>query len=277
MQAAASPSMVTDDPEVVRRIEAGAAADSAAVADALRRLRPELGSEARPWAGGQLVALGPGYYVNRAVGVAIGQAVTIDDLDEAEGFFARHGLPLEIELCPHADPSLLEALGARGCRIAWFRHVMVRSVGAADLEPCTEPVTAEVVTEETIGRWQQTLRDCHGATGERGEISDAFAAAAHAIPGAADLLAYVDGGVVGVGSVTIRDGRAELGGAATLPAWRGRGVQSALLRIRLALAAGAGCDLAVATADPGTTSVRNLGRHGFVTAYTQVGVVLASP
>jgi GNAT superfamily N-acetyltransferase len=276
----------TDDLELVRRVESGAAADAAAIADALRRLRPDLSSQARPWAGGQLVALGAGHYVNRAVGAGLGQPVTAADLDEAEAFFARRGLPLELELCPHAHPSLLLLLGERGLRILWFRHVMVRPVGTADaapadadpgdVDPTSLGTTMQVVTDGDLPRWQQILRAGNGLTGAAGEISDVFAAAAHAAPGATDLLACVDGEVVGAASLTVRDGRAELGGAVTLPRWRGRGVQAELLRARLGLAARAGCDLAVATADPGTTSARNLHRHGFRTAYTQAGVVVAS-
>jgi GNAT superfamily N-acetyltransferase len=56
---------------------------------------------------------------------------------------------------------------------------------------------------------------------------------------------------------------AMLGGAATLPAFRRRGVQRALIEARLAVAARAGCELAIVTADPGSSSARNVERTGF--------------
>lgn len=55
---------------------------------------------------------------------------------------------------------------------------------------------------------------------------------------------------------------AVLGGASTLPAARGKGVQAVLLRQRLADASRAGCWLAAATAAPASASLRNLERAG---------------
>jgi GNAT superfamily N-acetyltransferase len=99
-------------------------------------------------------------------------------------------------------------------------------------------------------------------------ISDRYAAAAHGAPGATDVLAYVDGTVAGAASVIVRDGRAALGGAVTLPAFRRRGLHAALIQWRLRQAARSGCDLATAAADVGSASARNLQRQGFVVAYT---------
>ncbi|WP_253829825.1 GNAT family N-acetyltransferase [Prauserella aidingensis] len=63
--------------------------------------------------------------------------------------------------------------------------------------------------------------------------------------------------------MTAHDDVAVLGGAATLPAYRGRGAQHRLLRHRLRVAAESGCNLAVATAQPSSTSMRNLRISGF--------------
>ena len=65
-------------------------------------------------------------------------------------------------------------------------------------------------------------------------------------------------------------GTAVLAAAATLPGFRGRGCQTALLHRRLTDAATSGCDLAVGEASPGTTSQRNMERIGLRTAYTKV-------
>jgi GNAT superfamily N-acetyltransferase len=54
-----------------------------------------------------------------------------------------------------------------------------------------------------------------------------------------------------------------LGGAATLPAARGAGAQTALLAHRLSLAGHLGAPLATATAAPGSPSIRNLAGAGF--------------
>jgi len=59
-------------------------------------------------------------------------------------------------------------------------------------------------------------------------------------------------------------GVAQLCGAATLPAHRRRGVQSALLASRLHDAARQGCDIAVVTTQPGSKSQQNVQRQGFL-------------
>jgi ribosomal protein S18 acetylase RimI-like enzyme len=62
---------------------------------------------------------------------------------------------------------------------------------------------------------------------------------------------------------------AQLCGAATLPASRRRGVQSALLRRRLSDAQRAGCRLAVMTTQPGSKSQENAARQGFTLLYAR--------
>ena len=92
------------------------------------------------------------------------------------------------------------------------------------------------------------------------------------LPGVTALLALIDGEPVGAASVMTLSSTALLGGAATLPAFRRRGVQRALIAARLAVAAHAGCDLAVITADPGSSSGRNAERSGFQLVCNHVGM-----
>jgi GNAT superfamily N-acetyltransferase len=83
-------------------------------------------------------------------------------------------------------------------------------------------------------------------------------------------LALVNGKPAAGATVAMRDGVAGLFGASTLPAYRSRGLQTALLQKRLASAEAVGCDLAVSLARPGSTSERNIARHGMQTLYTRV-------
>ena len=71
------------------------------------------------------------------------------------------------------------------------------------------------------------------------------------------------------------EGVAQLCGAATLPAHRRRGVQSALLDARLAIAGQSGCDVAVVTTQPGSKSQENVQRRGFELLYTRAILVRA--
>jgi ribosomal protein S18 acetylase RimI-like enzyme len=83
-------------------------------------------------------------------------------------------------------------------------------------------------------------------------------------------LARVDGAVAGGATLALREGVAGLFGASTLPAFRNRGVQTALLRLRLARAMAEKCDLAVCIAQPGSISQRNVVRQEFSVLYTRV-------
>jgi GNAT superfamily N-acetyltransferase len=71
----------------------------------------------------------------------------------------------------------------------------------------------------------------------------------------------------------LSEGVAQLTGAATLPAHRRRGVQTALLSTRLADAVRAGCDIAVVTTAPGSKSQQNVQRRGFHLLYTRAVLV----
>jgi GNAT superfamily N-acetyltransferase len=83
-------------------------------------------------------------------------------------------------------------------------------------------------------------------------------------------LARINGRVVGGATVALRGNVAGLFGASTLPEFRRRGVQTALLHARLRRAAETNCDLAVSLAQPGSASNRNIARRGFQTLYTRV-------
>jgi GNAT superfamily N-acetyltransferase len=93
------------------------------------------------------------------------------------------------------------------------------------------------------------------------------------------LVAYCDGHVAaGAGGLIIPERRmAALFGASTLPDFRDRGLQSALLHARLQLASEAGCDLAVVVTQPGSVSQRNAERAGFRVAYSKALLMRSCP
>jgi GNAT superfamily N-acetyltransferase len=133
------------------------------------------------------------------------------------------------------------------------------------------------VDDRALDEWLDVLADGNDiATAEDRVVSDEFGRAAHRIPGAANLLALVDGHAVGCGTLRVTSGVGLLGAAATRSGHRGRGVQSALLRHRLRLAVERGCDLVAATALPAGASARNLLRHGLRLVDTQLVMTAGS-
>ena len=82
-------------------------------------------------------------------------------------------------------------------------------------------------------------------------------------------LAWRDGEPAAAASMRIVDGVAWLNGSATLPAHRRRGLQTALVQHRLALARDEGADIATMTTSPGSRSKHNAERRGFALAYSR--------
>jgi ribosomal protein S18 acetylase RimI-like enzyme len=89
------------------------------------------------------------------------------------------------------------------------------------------------------------------------------------------FVATIDGKQVACGTgLVIPEHRVfALCGAGTQPEYRGRGLQTALLRARMAAAVEAGCEYAVVVTQGGTISQRNAERLGFRVAYSKVTVI----
>ena len=94
-------------------------------------------------------------------------------------------------------------------------------------------------------------------------------------PEALTFLATVDGvPIAGAAGRIIPEHRVfALFGAGTLPNFRGRGIQTALLGTRMKAAADADCELAVVVTRGGTISERNCIRLGFQIAYSKATVI----
>jgi ribosomal protein S18 acetylase RimI-like enzyme len=118
--------------------------------------------------------------------------------------------------------------------------------------PDGSPQSSEVFEDQTL---RQVFHD--------------FAASA----GFTRYLARVNGVNAGGAGLRLSDRIAQFCGAATLPAFRRRGVQAALLRCRLHDAAEAGCDVAVVTTQPGSKSNHNAQRQGFALLYARAVLV----
>jgi ribosomal protein S18 acetylase RimI-like enzyme len=82
-------------------------------------------------------------------------------------------------------------------------------------------------------------------------------------------LARLNGIPAGAALLAIDDDLGYLANASTLPEYRRRGVQTALIAARIADAQAAGCDLVSSQAEFGSPSQRNLERAGLHVAYTK--------
>ena len=263
--------VVIVDRDLVVRLESSAAASAIALAEAFRTIYPGDPARCERLGSGALVALGPGRYVNRAIGV------TMDDprdgeLGAIERFFAAAGVDSAIELASWCSEGLLQRLTARGYSNQWFRDVYVQwAGGAAPSAPAGGGVTFEVVAPATVQGWQQVLADGLGNAGDEARrTSNEFALAVHGVPGSVDVIAVSTASWSVVAPCS--PPRASPGWAARRRARStGDGACSRLLlAYRIGEVQATGCDVVAATALSGSTSARNLARAGFTLAYVQV-------
>jgi len=218
---------------------------------------------------------GFGRKLNHVVGLGMGTVVTDEDLDGLVRAYAARGMAAEIDLCPHADPSALAALGRAGFTVNAFSNTYVRALIGDDLVARAAD-HIDVLTERTDTKPKFVAASVAGFGGQAQSkptiLLDTLARIAMARADTTLFIAMVDG--VAAGSAGMSVLHSDLGPiahlyiASTLPAYRGKGIQLALLRARLRSARRAGCVLASVTARPGNGSTRNVERAGFSLAYT---------
>jgi GNAT superfamily N-acetyltransferase len=229
-------------------------------------------------AGGVACFAEPGSPFNKVCGVGFDGVPA--DLDEVERAFADVGATVQFEVSNLADPALVEMLTGRGYRLVSFENVLGRPV-AADEAPQPRGVEIRRIGEDEFETWIGLTTDGIAQPDVEGvpsheEFPREVVERAQRDMAAAGLryyLALVDGVPAGGGSMRIAEGVAQLTGAATAPAHRRRGAQSALLQSRLNDAATQGCDIATVATQPGSKSQQNVQRRDFDLLYTRAIVV----
>jgi GNAT superfamily N-acetyltransferase len=241
---------------------------------ALQRYWPDATSEVI--AGGTAVFGGQNYPANHIVGMGLYGAVTLADVEQVEEFYNSRRVPCEIVVSPLADPSLRDLLAPRGYRITEFNSVLIRRLEGCKSIPPADAITIERVTSDTEQLWDRTIAR---GFAEYGPLPDNLFAAFSTLPDSLNFLARVNGEPAGggMGAIMREAGIAALFGTATVPEFRGRGVQTALINRRLWDAAQQGCEYAVVSTMPGSGSQRNMERRGFRVAYTKIVMVRSWP
>jgi GNAT superfamily N-acetyltransferase len=261
------------DHALASRLERAEASANARFVETRARLAPESGAAWIEVEGAYAMYDGPRSPCTQTFGLGLFEIPTTAGMDTLEEFFAERGAPVFHEVSPLADKSLLFMFHDRGYQPFEFTSVMFLDLSAplASSGLHDGRVRARIARAEESGLWAETAAE---GWRELTEIISEPAAdllrAAAATEGAVPFLAELDGTPVAAAYLATGDGVALLAGASTIPEWRNRGAQRALLDTRLRFAAAAGCDLAMVCAEPGSASQRNAERHGFRIAYTRI-------
>jgi ribosomal protein S18 acetylase RimI-like enzyme len=235
-----------------------------------------------PVAGGVASFAEEGSPLNKVAGLGFGGVPSTAALDEVEQAFTARGAPVQVELAHLVDPTIGALLTDRGYRLTSFENVLGLAL-TGEHERVTPPgVEVRPSGDDEFEPWLDVVADgfahpdTQGAPSHEEFPREIVARTMRDLTAAAGVMRYValrDGVLAGGASFRVAEGVAQLTGAATAPAHRRRGVQTALLSARLADAAAAGCDIAVITTQPGSKSQQNAQRRGFDLLYTRAILV----
>lgn len=272
------------DAPLARRIESAEASLSAEVGHVALHAGFVPDAFVEEVGGGIAVFAGSGSPVNKVIGIGFAAPPDVDRLAAIERLFASRCAQVQAEVSTLADPAWHGAFNLRGYQLAGFEHVL--GLDLANLREGAGPggVTVFVCSPADGRIWLDTVAtgfqhpddvpaEAAGQEYPRDAIERTFESLSSST-GFRRYLASVDGRVAGGASLRVCDGVAQLCGAATLPQFRRRGVQSALLDGRLRAARRLGCDIAVVTTAPGSKSQQNAQRQGFELLYARTLYIL---
>ena len=257
--------------------------DRALMADATEAVRKRRGDVVRvEISDGLGLWAGPDSPMNKVVGLGFENELDRSALGEYEAAVGTLNSPSQVELCSLARPDIAPILCERGYRLMGFENMSGLRLDSP-LPQGDAAVDVAPAGDETDD-WIDVMVDGFGTPDRQGnashepgpppELLRRAMSDFSSVPNFHRFLAHVDGEIAGAGGLRVDDGIVSLCGAATLPSFRRKGVQTTLLRHRLHWAAQQGCELAIVTTLPGSKSQQNVQRVGFRLLYTRAMLVL---
>jgi GNAT superfamily N-acetyltransferase len=207
--------------------------------------------------------------MTHAMGIGMDGSVPQEEMERLENFYRERGSSCLIDLCPMAYDSVLGFVQNRPYRVIEFNNVLARAIRPEEVFDSEEAVRYVADTDKPL--WARTV--CEGFS-ELMSMPDEQVRLLASISQETICLLGVDpnGRFVGGAGLAVQEGTALFLGDAVLPAFRGQGWQTRLIRERLAIAHRSGCDLAAVSVLPGSASHRNYERAGFQLIYMRVNL-----
>jgi len=207
--------------------------------------------------------------LNRVLGLGLAEPAIEKALDEIDAFFADNKVSYGLTVTPDVRPPELTAwLEARGFSrgYAWTKF-------RRGIEPAAAPetdLTVERIGPDSGDVFADVFQRAYGTP-------ELLRPRLEQIPGETDwycFVAFAKGVPAGTAAVFVTGDVGWLGMAGTLPEFRGRGAQTALLAERIAAAREAGCSVVVtetgeAVEGRPSNSYRNIVRAGFEPVYVR--------
>lgn len=227
--------------------------------------------------GGRGVCGQPGSPMNKVLGLGLGVTVTDEDLDALELFYDERECPIQIELCPLVSTDLVARLQTRGYVLKGFENELacappcdVPSTNHLNVEVLADGCDEEAFLRATVEGFAVSDSSPVPVDGPAPDVLETIDRVMRQFihPEIVRYLVRIDGEPAGAAASVITDGVLGIFGTGTRPAYRRRGVQSAIVAKALQSAIGR-ADLAIATTEPGSISQRTFERFGFQVLYTR--------
>ena len=263
----------------IERAECGLLTGGVAAAQARD---PHGGFLAQPIAGGVATWCGPDSPLNKVAGLGFGGPIEPDVWESIEDALDDRAAIVRVEISNLGDPSIAEYLTRQGYALIGFENVLGLALPVSPAGAASPAIVIDPTRDDDATAWLDVVVEGFAAPDDQGAGApeefprDVLATAIADVTAGAGVVRYLarfDGQVAGGASLRMDAGVAQLTGAATLPAYRRRGIQSALFTRRVHDAASAGCDIAVVTTQPGSKSQQNAQRQGFELLYTRAILV----
>jgi len=205
---------------------------------------------------------------NRVIGLTAQDEGSIDPMLE---WHSRNGVPCRIDLCPYqANQDLLLSLAKHGLYQSSYEMVLY-GVPSPRISPLPPHIVVRHVHQQDLDLFSdlyaQGFLEYYEGLDVNLRRAGEYAKIMHGIPGWHLYLAFVEETPAAIALLHIQGQTASLAGGATVPQFRGRGCQTALIQQRIADAAHAGCTLLVTQTKVGTASQHNMERAGLHIAY----------
>ncbi len=211
-------------------------------------------------------------FQNRVNGLRSSDADT-SVVAEIVSWYAERNVRPWFEVVPTDDGGpLLQALTAAGAdHIGYHGVVYGRPDGGETADPGLGGDIRRVDLEDIddFATFRRLRSVAHDLPPEIVEQAAADLVGWSTFPDVRLYVASIDGRPVATAALAVVDGVAYLADGATHPAFRGSGLQSALIRRRLRDAADEGCDIACSQASVASASHRNLQRAGLTGGFTK--------
>jgi GNAT superfamily N-acetyltransferase len=267
-----APALLVSDLALARRLERTEGAASAAFVEARAEHAPAVRASWIDVDGTYAMFDGVDSPLTQSFGLGLFAPASDAALDTLEGFFRSRGADVHHEVSPMAGSAPLSILPAREyvpVELTTVLYKPLTGVQLADSSPAPGAPVARAIGRDQMDAWVEASAQGWSESPELSNFMREFGAVSAISRGMTCYVAEIAGQIVATGAMSVHGGVALLAGASTIPAWRGRGAQTALLAARLSHAVALGCDLAMLCAAPGSTSQVNGERQGFRVAYTR--------